>query len=88
MSPLLAKRPPGRVHKCFGRKVLRHFYVPFVDVTDARYGRMLIEKQTTANEWGGVLLSGRGDRTPLECFMPGIRAWEVGSRRSFRQVAR
>jgi hypothetical protein len=36
MSPLFAERPRGRVHKCFGRKALRHFYVPFVASTEAR----------------------------------------------------
>jgi hypothetical protein len=39
MSPLFAERPPGTVHKHFGRKVLRHFYVPFVGSTEARAGR-------------------------------------------------
>jgi hypothetical protein len=38
MSPLFKKRPPVTVHKFFCRKVLRHFYVPFVDPTDARHG--------------------------------------------------
>jgi hypothetical protein len=35
MSPLFKKRPPVTVHKFFCRKVLRHFYVPFVGSTEA-----------------------------------------------------
>jgi hypothetical protein len=36
MSSSISERPLGRDRKCFSRKVMRLFYVPFVDVTDAR----------------------------------------------------
>jgi hypothetical protein len=53
-----------------------------VDPTEARYGRMLNEKQTSANQWVGVLLlSGRGDKTRLELFIAGVRGWEAYPRR-------
>jgi hypothetical protein len=39
MPPLFKKRPPVTVHKFFCRKVLRHFYVPFVGSTEARKTR-------------------------------------------------
>jgi hypothetical protein len=41
---------------------------------------MLNEKQTTANQWVGVLLSGRGDKTPLEFSIAGVRCLEAGLR--------
>jgi hypothetical protein len=45
MSPLIAERPPCRVRKLFDRKVLRHFYVPFVS-SDRR-----AQEVRKANRW-------------------------------------
>jgi hypothetical protein len=56
-----------------------------VDQTDARYGRMSPDKQTTANEWVGVVLSGRGDWTPLELVVAGVRRREVALGRFFHR---
>jgi hypothetical protein len=36
MSSSISERPLGRDRKCFSRKVMRLFYVPFVDPTEAR----------------------------------------------------
>ena len=64
----------------------RLFEVTSVDQTEACYGRMLAEKQTSANEWVGVLLlSGRGDWTPLELFLAGIRGSDAGLRREIEK---
>jgi hypothetical protein len=54
MSPLFAERPPSRFHKCFVRKELRHFYVPFVDQTDARCASV------KGVAWVGCLRAERG----------------------------
>jgi hypothetical protein len=54
------------------KRVGRSFtiYVPFVDPTEARYGRMLKLKQTTANQCVGALLTGRGAGRLLNFFWP------------------
>jgi hypothetical protein len=41
---------------------------------------MLNEKQTTAKQWVGILLSGWGDKTPFEFSIAGVRCWEAGLR--------
>jgi len=50
------------------------------DPTDASYSRMLNENPTTANQWLGDLLSGRGATTPLELLIAGAPGWEAGIR--------
>jgi hypothetical protein len=56
--------------------------VASVDPTEARYRPMLNEKETTANQWVGVLLlSVRGDRTPLELFVQRVAAWDDAIKR-------
>jgi hypothetical protein len=49
--------------------------VASVDPTEARYGRTLNKKRTTANQWVGALLTGRGDWTAIELFVAGVRGW-------------
>jgi hypothetical protein len=49
-----------------------------VDVTDARYGQVLNEKQPSANQCAGVLrLSSRSDRTAIELFVAGVLTWDA-----------
>jgi hypothetical protein len=49
-----------------------------VDQTDARYRRVPTEKQPTANQCVGLLLSSAGDRTPLELFIAGVQGCVAG----------
>jgi hypothetical protein len=72
------------------RQVIARFeaerQVATVDSTEARYGRVLPDKQITANEWVGVL-SGRGDWKPLELFLVGVQDWKAGLRRFIDNLA-
>ena len=47
------------------------------------HGRLLDEKQTTADQWVGVLRSGRGAGHRYKSLSPISGAWEVGLRRFF-----
>jgi hypothetical protein len=52
-----------------------------IDPTETRYGRMLNKNQTTANQWVGALLTGRGDWTATELLLAGVQGWEAVVRR-------
>jgi hypothetical protein len=83
------RRTASLLRSCVGRSD--------VDPTEARKatvrrfgrsgGQMLNKNQTTADQWVGVLRSGRGDRTPLEIFIPEIRGLGGRIAAVLRQVA-
>ncbi len=40
-----------------------------------------MKKPTAGNDDGLVLKNSRGNKTPLELFLAGVRGWEAGLRR-------